>query len=143
MEGAGANTDGRGDIIAVFIADDKPEMRELVRFGLEGDPRIQVVGEASTGRAAILGTEASRPHAVVLDLSMPDMDGFQAILEIRSRHPTVAIVVLSGFPADRMATRVIDQGGDAYLEKGTSLTELRELISRLVAERRSAERRAA
>ena len=137
MAGAGVESDGEGTI-TVFLADDVPELRELIRYGLEGDPEFEVVGEAADGRGAIEGAERLRPDAIVLDLSMPDVDGFQAVLEIRSRLPEVAIVVLSGFAADRMRKRVMEQGADGYVEKGTPITQLGDLIRRTVAERRDA-----
>ena len=102
MAAALAVPDGEGTI-TVFIADDVPELRELIRFGLEEDADFVVVGDAADGRGAIEGVELHAPS--VLDLSMPDVDGFQAVLEIRSRRPEVAIIVLSGFAADRMRRR--------------------------------------
>ena len=137
MAAAGAVPDGEGTI-TVFVADDVPELRELIRFGLEEDADFAVVGEAADGRGAIEGVELHAPHAVVLDLSMPDVDGFQAVLEIRSRRPEVAIIVLSGFAADRMRRRVMKQGADGYVEKGAPMAQLRDLIRRAVAERRGA-----
>jgi DNA-binding NarL/FixJ family response regulator len=89
--------------ISVFLVDDVPELRELIRFGIEDDPGFEVVGEAGDGRSALEGIAETRPAAVLLDLSMPDMDGFAAISEIRSRAPEIAIVILSGFSADRMS----------------------------------------
>ena len=137
MAAALAVPDGEGTI-TVFIADDVPELRELIRFGLEEDADFVVVGDAADGRGAIEGVELHAPHAVVLDLSMPDVDGFQAVLEIRSRRPEVAIIVLSGFAADRMRRRVMKQGADGYVEKGAPMAQLRDLIRRAVAERRGA-----
>ena len=131
-------TGGAQRKISVFLVDDVPELRELVRFGIEGDPEFEVVGEAGDGRTAIEGIAETHPSAVLLDLSMPDMDGFQAIPEIRSREPGVAIVVLSGFPAGRMADRATERGADGYVEKGTPVAELREVTRRAVAARRKA-----
>src|SRR5262245_29530887 len=96
--------------ISVFLVDDVPELRELIRYGIQNDPDFEVVGEAGDGRSAIEGIAETRPAAVLLDLSMPDMNGMEAILEIRARDERVTIIVLSGFSADRMAARVLDQG---------------------------------
>jgi DNA-binding NarL/FixJ family response regulator len=73
---------------------------------------------------------------VLLDLSMPDMDGFEAIPEIRRGDPDVAIIVLSGFSADRMGARALERGADGYVEKGTPIQELREATRVAVAARR-------
>lgn len=126
--------------ITVFVVDDVPHLRAVLRIGIEQDPEFAVVGEAGDGRGAIDGVERTDPAAVVLDLSMPDMDGFQAIPEIRSRRPGVAIIVLSGFPPDRMRKKVRERGADDYLEKGSSVEELRQATRSAVAAR---QRRAA
>jgi DNA-binding NarL/FixJ family response regulator len=122
--------------ISVFLVDDVPELRELIKFGMEDDPGFEVVGEAGDGRSALEGIAETQPAAVLLDLSMPDMNGLEAILEIRKGDPDVAIVVLSGFSADRMSAPAIDRGADGYVEKGTPMQELREAIRIAVAARR-------
>ena len=122
--------------ISVFLVDDVPELRELIRFGIEDDPGFEVVGEAGDGRSALAGIAEKRPEAVLLDLSMPDMDGFAAISEIRSRAPEIAIVILSGFSADRMSESALERGADGYIEKGTPIEELRRTTRRAVSARR-------
>src|SRR3954466_11625649 len=89
--------------ISIYLVDDVPELRELIKYGMEDDPGFEVVGEAGDGRAALGGVAETQPAAVLLDLSMPDMNGLEAILEIRRRDSLVAIIVLSGFSADRMS----------------------------------------
>jgi CheY-like chemotaxis protein len=134
--------DGRGGSatecspISVFLVDDVPEMRELIRVGMEQDPGFEVVGEASDGRTAVDGVAATRPAAVLLDLSMPDMNGLEAILEIRRANKDVAIVVLSGFSVDRMGPPTLERGADGYVEKGTPIQELRDATRQAVAKRR-------
>jgi DNA-binding NarL/FixJ family response regulator len=123
--------------ISLFLVDDVPELRELIRFGMQEDPGFEVVGEAGDGRTALEGIAETRPTAVLLDLSMPDMDGLEAIPEIRKGDPDVAIIVLSGFSADRMGGPAIDRGADGYVEKGTPMQELREATRVAVANRRS------
>jgi DNA-binding NarL/FixJ family response regulator len=122
--------------ISVYLVDDVPELRELIKYGMEEDPGFEIVGEAGDGRSALEGIAEIHPTAVLLDLSMPDMNGFEAIPEIRKGTPDVAIVVLSGFSADRMADRVIERGADAYVEKGTPIQELRDATRLAVAKRR-------
>jgi DNA-binding NarL/FixJ family response regulator len=120
----------------VFLVDDVPELRELIRVGMEEDPGFEIVGEAGDGRSAIEGIASTRPAAVLLDLSMPDMDGLQAIPEIREGDSDVAIIVLSGFSADRMGPPVLERGADGYVEKGTPIQELRDATRLAVAKRR-------
>jgi DNA-binding NarL/FixJ family response regulator len=132
---------GRGSVteqgpISVYLVDDVPELRELIRFGMEDDPTFEVVGEAGDGRSALEGIAATHPAAVLLDLSMPDMNGLEAILEIRKSDPDVAIIVLSGFSADRMASPTLERGADRYVEKGTPMVELLDATRTAVAARR-------
>jgi DNA-binding NarL/FixJ family response regulator len=123
--------------ISVYLVDDVPELRELVKYGMEDDPDFEIVGEAGDGRSALAGIAETRPAAVLLDLSMPDMNGLEAILEIRRSDPDVAIIVLSGFSADRMGPPTLERGADRYIEKGSPMEELRDATRTAVAERRS------
>jgi CheY-like chemotaxis protein len=128
----------------VLVADDIADLRELTRYGIEEDPGFAVVAEAANGHEAIEAVEAHGPDVVLLDLSMPGMDGFTAIGEIRRRSETVTIMVLSGFPAERMREPVLEQGADEYVEKGTPMSKLRELtLGALIKHHAAAERRAA
>ena len=123
--------------ISVYLVDDVPELRELVKYGMEDDPDFEIVGEAGDGRSALAGIAETRPAAVLLDLSMPDMNGLEAILEVRKSDPDVAIIVLSGFSADRMGPPTLERGADRYIEKGSPMEELRDATRTAVAERRS------
>jgi DNA-binding NarL/FixJ family response regulator len=137
-----AEAHGQGDCatecapISVFLVDDVPELRELIRLGIEEDPGFEVVGEAGDGRAAIEGIAETRPTAVLLDLSMPDMNGLEAIPTIRDGDPDVTIIVLSGFSAERMGPPAIERGADGYIEKGTPMQDLRDTTRLAVAKRR-------
>jgi DNA-binding NarL/FixJ family response regulator len=122
--------------ISVFLVDDVPELRELIRIGMQDDPGFEVVGEAGDGRSALEGIAETRPAAVLLDLSMPDMNGLEAIPEIRDGDPDVAIIVLSGFSAERMGPTSLERGADGYIEKGTPIQDLREATRLAVAKRR-------
>ena len=77
--------------ISVVVCDDVSEMRKLLRYALETDPRMQVVGEAADGREGARMIAELQPDVVLLDLSMPEMDGLEAIPEISSSAPDTAI----------------------------------------------------
>ena len=93
---------GAGEPIRILLADDQVLFREGLRTLLSVQPDFVVVGEAGDGAAAIEGVQETHPSAVLLDLSMPGMDGLEAIPEIRRGRPDVAIIILSGFSASRM-----------------------------------------
>ena len=81
--------DGRA--IRIVIADDEADVRMLLRIQLEG-AGFEIACEAADGRAAIECCEATHPDAMVLDLLMPGVNGFEAIPVLRREHPDVAIV---------------------------------------------------
>jgi DNA-binding NarL/FixJ family response regulator len=124
---------GLVDPITVFLCDDVAAFRALMRFTLEEDGDIRVVGEAADGNAGVEGVAALQPDVILLDLSMPSCDGLEAIPEILERAPATRIVALSGFGAERMARPVLDQGAHAYLEKGEDAGAIRQVIRAAVA----------
>jgi len=114
--------------VRIFLCDDVPELRLLLRFALEEDPELQVVGEAGDAATALARLPELAPDVILLDLSMPGMDGLEAIPPLRERHPDCAIVVFSGFSAERMREPALGLGASAYVEKGTPLDEIRATV---------------
>ena len=108
----------------MVLADDVAEFRRLVRLSLERDPRFEVVGEAVDGKEALALVARFRPEVVLLDLAMPVMDGLQALPELRTHLPNARIVIFSGFEHEALAEEALLAGADAYIEKGTSVTQL-------------------
>lgn len=125
-------------MIRVLLVDDAADIRMLVRIGLRRDGRFDVVGEASNGAEAIERAEEHQPDVVLLDVAMPVMDGLEALPRIRDVAPGARVVILSGFTSESMREGATAQGADAYLEKGTPLPRISELLAEVVG--RSAER---
>lgn len=121
--------------IRVLIVDDTPDIRMLLRFTLERDPGFTVVAEAGNGRDAQLRAQEELPDVVLLDLAMPVMDGLAALPGLRQILPNAAIIVLSGFDADRMTQRALDAGADGYLQKGASPSRIIEYLRSVSPER--------
>lgn len=119
--------------IGVFLCDDVPELRALLRYGLEEDERLRVVGEAGTAQDAIDAIRGLQPDVVLLDLSMPGMDGLEAIPLLRDAAPHMAIVVFSGFAAERMREPALALGAARYVEKGQPLETLRATVREVAA----------
>ena len=117
--------------VRVLLADDAPDIRMLLRFALGCESGLEVVGEAANGREAVDLAASLQPDVVVLDLSMPVMDGLQAIPELLRVCPALRIVVLSGFDEGRMRQVALDLGAHAYLEKGSATAELVGTLSGL------------
>ena len=112
----------------VFIADDVEALRVLWRQFLTEEGDVEIVGEAADGEEAIAGVRETGPDVVVLDLSMPRVDGLEVIRTLRADMPQVRIVVASGFAASRLASLAIDLGASAYFEKGSPPDQLRALV---------------
>ena len=106
----------------VVVIDDSVDIRDLLRFALSA-AGMEVVGEAGDGRAGIEVVRAERPDLVMLDLSMPVMDGLEALPLIRDLVPDGRIVVFSGFDL-ALSAQLRDSGADGHITKGTPLREV-------------------
>lgn len=120
--------------ISVVICDDVPELRRLTRVVLEEDGEIQVVGEAADGREALEVIERLQPDVVVLDLSMPELDGLEAIPIIHQVAPKAEICVFSGFEEGKVAEVALRLKASRYVRKGAPLEELRTAVRELAAD---------
>ena len=114
--------------ISVVVCDDVPELRDLARQALELDEDVSVIAEAGDGREAIRVVEEHQPNVVVLDLSMPEMDGLEAIPTIRRVAPKSEIVIFSGFEEGKVAQVALSLGASRYVRKGAPLDELRSAV---------------
>ena len=131
MNGPGGDSD-----IRVVLCDDVSEMRTLLRYALETDPRMRVVGEADNGREGTRVIVELQPDVVLLDLSMPEMDGFETLLAIASSAPDTGIIVFSGFAAERMREPALQNGADLYIEKGLPLDQVISAVADVARARR-------
>jgi DNA-binding NarL/FixJ family response regulator len=114
--------------IRVLVCDDVESFRALMRFTLPEDPAIEVVGEAGDGVAAIESAAELQPDVVLLDLTMPRLDGIDAIPALLERAPNTRVVALSGWDADRMADAALAHGAVAYVEKSEDVQAIRDAV---------------
>ena len=103
--------------IRVVVADDHPVIRGLIRSALRQHPRFEVCGEAENGAEAIEEVKRVRPDAVVLNVTMPLVNGFQAAREIKKQIPETAIVILSSHADKHFVAEAKKIGVRAYVPK--------------------------
>jgi two-component system chemotaxis response regulator CheB len=108
--------------IKVLVVDDSAVARMSLVHLLESDPQIQVIGTVSTGQSALDFIEEQMPDAVLMDINMPGMDGFEATRRIMETHPVPIIICTGGMNPRDVATsfRVLEAGAVACLEKPRS-----------------------
>ena len=110
--------------IQVMIVDDHAIVREGLRLLLSEEMEIEVVGEASNGREAVLRAEMLLPQVILMDLMMPEMDGIAATQAIRQNFPACQVIVLTSFAEDQRVPDAIQAGAIGYLLKDVLKSDL-------------------
>lgn len=110
--------------VSVFIVEDHTIVREGLRALLSLDPHIEVVGETDNGHDAIHLAGSLKPALVLMDLSMPGMNGMEAIREIKQRHPEVRIIVLTVHKTEEYIRVALHAGANGYVLKDATHAEL-------------------
>ncbi len=104
-------------MIRVVIVDDHAIVRAGLRQFFSDQVDLRVTGEASTGREALDLVRRGEVDVVVMDLSMPDQSGVDALAAIKAREPNLPVLILSGYPEAHYATTLLRQGASGYLNK--------------------------
>jgi len=120
----------------IFIAEDHTILRAGLRAMLSSNQDYEVIGEAEDGREAIRGVENNEPDLIVLDLSMPRMNGLEAITEIKKISPKTKILVLTIHKTDEYILPVLKAGADGYMLKYDTQVELMTAIKSVLQGKR-------
>ena len=123
--------------IRILAVDDHPLVRQGIARLVDVHSDMTLVAEASNGRDAIQQFRAHRPDVTLLDLQMPEMNGIDAIIAIRSEFPEARIIVLTTYVGDIQVLRAIKAGARGYLLKNLLHKELLETIRAVHAGRRT------
>jgi DNA-binding NarL/FixJ family response regulator len=116
-------------MIKILVADDHPVVRDGLRALFAEYPDITLIGEAATGREAIKAAVIDQPDVIIMDLAMPDTDGFSATAEISRVAPEVAVLILTMSDDDVTVTKAMRAGARGYLLKGATKEEILRAVT--------------
>lgn len=117
----------------VLIVDDHPAFRRALTSALGLVDDIEIAGEAGSGVAACEVADLLRPDVIVMDLSMPDLSGIDAMKRIHASWPEVPVIILTAHADEGVEREAIEAGARGFLPKGTGLQDLVGVIHDAVA----------
>ncbi|HET7661789.1 MAG TPA: response regulator transcription factor [Oryzihumus sp.] len=126
-------TGGAAEPIRVFVLDDHEVVRRGLQELLESGGDITVVGESGLAAEATRRIPALRPHVALLDGRLPDGSGVDVCRDIRSRHPEIAVLILTSYDDDEALFAAIMAGASGYLLKQVGGTDLIDAVRRVAA----------
>lgn len=115
----------------VLIVDDNDVMRALLRAILRSDERFSVVAEARTGIAALEMVKRHQPEIVCLDVVMPEMDGLEALREIRQLQPATRVVMITGTPSASNVQEAMRLGASGFIIKPFNAAKIIDTLAAL------------
>ncbi len=119
--------------ITVIIVDDHPLIRQALRAVLEKEPDLEVVGEVGDGTSAVELAEKLRPDVVIMDVSLPGMDGAEATRQVRIASPDTAVLALTVHDDETTIADVLLAGASGYLTKGVFDREVVQAVRTIAA----------
>ncbi len=118
--------------LSILLADDHPVVRDGLHCILERQPDLRVVGAVGDGSAAIRETERLRPQVVIMDITMPGLNGIEATRVIAERLPAVAVLILSMHSSPIIVRRAIEAGARGYIAKDCAAEEMVRAVRAVV-----------
>jgi DNA-binding NarL/FixJ family response regulator len=131
-----SKTDTSPTVIRVLTVDDHALIREGVAALIANQKDMSLVGEASNGREAVEQFRSHRPDVTLMDLQMPEMNGIDALIAIRSEFPEARIIMLTTYAGDVLCKRAMKAGAQAYILKGNVRKDLLDTIRSVRAGRK-------
>jgi two-component system response regulator NreC len=121
--------------IKIILADNHPVIRQGLAYLLAGEPDMQVVGEAEDCCATLRLIKMLSPQVVIMDISMPDLNGVEATRQIVSQYPRVKVIALSMHSDSLFVLNMLNAGASGYLLKDCALEELIKAIRTVVTQK--------
>lgn len=118
--------------IRIAIADDHEIVRDGVKLLLEDEPGFEIVWEANHGKEALTFCDKDQPDLVIMDITMPEMDGIQATKKIKDEHPGIKILALTMLNEDQHIRKMIKAGASGYILKSAGRDELVKAIKAII-----------
>jgi two-component system, NarL family, response regulator NreC len=109
---------------AILLCDDHTLFREGIKAILRDEPSIEIVGEAENGRQAVERALQLNPDVVLMDISMPDLSGFEATVRIMQANPRIRILILTMYEEEEVITRCLTAGASGYVLKDAPRADL-------------------
>ncbi len=119
---------GTARVIGVLLVDDHGVVREGLAVLLQQDPRIKIIGTATTGREAVEAARRLNPDVVVMDLVLPELSGIDATQRIRTELPNTSVVILSACDSSEHIACALRAGASGYVLKGSVAADQAALI---------------
>jgi DNA-binding NarL/FixJ family response regulator len=110
--------------INIILADDHPFIRQGLRATIEREPRLKVLAEAGDGRTALALIQSLRPQVAILDIDMPEMDGFSVARQVRQQKLPVEIIFLSIHREEEFLNRALELDAKGYVTKDSAVTDI-------------------
>ena len=108
----------------ILLVDDHAVVRGGLKMLLAADPEIEIVGEAETGAEGVRLADALRPDVILMDISMPDMNGIDATRRIKAAHPDIAVLALTMHEDDQYFFEMLAAGASGYVPKRAAPNDL-------------------
>ena len=122
------------ETINILLVDDHTLIREGLKLILKKNKNFKIIGEASNGVEAIryIDKNAEKIHVVMLDITMPELDGFEVAKIVRQNHPEIKILALTMHSEESYITKMIDVGVHGYVLKDSNLEDLSSAIKTIL-----------
>lgn len=114
--------------ISIMLVDDHPLLRQALKDVLEKEPDFKIVAEAGDGNEAVKLADEMLPDVVIMDISMPNLNGLEATRQIKSRHAGMAVLVLTVHTEDEYILSILEAGAAGYLLKSVFGDEVVQAI---------------
>jgi DNA-binding NarL/FixJ family response regulator len=116
----------------IFIVEDHPRMRETYRLFFKATSELEICGMVATAAEALMEIPLKDPDLVIVDISLPDTDGIELTRQLRQRHPSLPILIVSGHEASAFADAAAEAGANGFVNKQHTYSTLIPTIRQIL-----------